>query len=387
MPGIDKSNTNYDSPDESSQPEQSEHVACNVDEGFAGWMQSCGGSLIITTYQAGKVVMVGWSGEQVTILPRHFPRPMGVAIKGSQIALATRDELLLLADAPLLAPDYLQPGLYDALFVPRVAYYTGRLNLHDVAFGGETLWIVNTRFSCLCTLSSEYNFVPQWKPWFISELAPEDRCHLNGMTLVNGRPRYVTALGMTNTARGWTDNKASGGVLIDIEQNDILRVGLAMPHSPRYRDGQVFLLNSGMGEFSVIDPEKKNYTAICALPGYLRGLCLVGNYALIGMSKIRERHTFGGLPLQQRFETLHAGVAVVDLTTGSLVGMLEFVDGCHELYDVQFLPGLHRPSILNRQKVASKRAYTTPEFSYWMEIPTADDAAIDTDAPVAQPER
>lgn len=358
-----------------------EHVACKVDEGFAAWMQASGGSLMISTYQAGKVVMVGWNGRQVSILPRHFPRPMGIAIppdqedKPSQIALATREELLLFADAPLLAHDYVEPGLYDALFLPRVAYYTGRLNLHDLAFGGETLWMVNTRFSCLCTLSAQYNFVPQWKPWFITELAPEDRCHLNGMTLVDGQPRFVTALGMTDTARGWTENKAFGGVLIDIVQNETLRVGLAMPHSPRYRNGQIFLLNSGMGEFCVVDPLRKDYTAICALPGYLRGLCLVGNYALLGMSKIREAHTFGGLPLQQRFQTLMSGVSIIDLTTGQCCGTLEFLDGCHELYDVQFLPGLRRPSILNRQKVASRRAYTSPEFSYWMETPTTDEVA------------
>lgn len=360
-----------------SQPEQSEHVRCTVDEGFAAWMQNCGGSLIISTYQAGKVVMVGWNGSRVTILPRHFPRPMGIAVRGRQMALATREELLLLADAPLLAPDYVEKGLYDALFIPRVAYYTGRLNLHDLAFGDDTLWIVNTRFSCLCTLSAEYNFVPQWKPWFISELAPEDRCHLNGMTLVDGQPRYVTALGTTDTPRGWTEAKASGGVLIDITNQEIVRVGLAMPHSPRYRGERLYLLNSGMGEFSVVDPARKDYTAICALPGYLRGLCLVGDQALIGMSKIRERHTFGGLPLQQRFEKLQSGVSIVDLPTGKCLGTLEFQEGCHELYDVQFLPGMLRPSILNRQKIASKRAYTTPEFSYWMEVPTTEDAADD----------
>ena len=195
------------------------------------------------------------------------------------------------------------------------------------------------------------------------------------MTLVDGKPRYVTALGMTDTARGWTEHKASGGVLIDITQNETIRVGLAMPHSPRYRDQRIYLLNSGMGEFCVVDPQRRDYTAICALPGYLRGLCLVGNHALIGLSKIRETHTFGGLPLQQRFDKLQSGVSIVDLTTGQCLGSLEFLSGCHELYDVQFLPGLRRPSILNRQKVAARRAYTTPDFSYWMETPTTEDAA------------
>src|SRR5947209_15759758 len=59
----------------------------------------------------------------------------------------------------------------------------------------EELWFVNTRFSCLCTIDRAHSFVPRWRPPYITALAPEDRCHLNGLGLVNGEVRYVTALG------------------------------------------------------------------------------------------------------------------------------------------------------------------------------------------------
>lgn len=362
------------SPAPADLPDGNEHIACRVDEGFAAWMQQCGGSLAVTTYQAGKVVLLGWNGKQVSVLPRHFSRPMGMAVRGSQMALATSEELVLLADAPLLAHDYLSPGTYDAVFFPRVAYYTGRLNLHDLAFAGETLWAINTRFCCLATMSWQHNFVPQWKPQFISELAPEDRCHLNGMAIRDDRPRYVTALGTTDTPRGWVERKASGGVLIDIDTHEMLRVGLSMPHSPRFRDGKIWLLNSGMGELCVVDPEQRDYTAITSLPGYLRGLCFVGDYAVIGMSQIREKHTFGGLPIQQKHKELLCGLSIVQLSTGKCVGQLVFTEGCHELYDVQFLPGLRRPSILNRRKPAAHQAYSTPEFAYWIASQSAESA-------------
>src|SRR5437588_12620439 len=80
--------------------------------------------------------------------------------------------------------------------------------------GAPELWFVNTRFSCLAVRSTLYSFVPTWRPPFVTALAPEDRCHLNGLGLRDGRPRYVTALGRTDTPAGWRDDKKSGGILM-----------------------------------------------------------------------------------------------------------------------------------------------------------------------------
>src|SRR5262245_4094710 len=109
-------------------------VACEVSPEFAAWIANCGGSLAITTYQAGKVVLVGWDGRQVTVLLRHFDKPMGLTASGNRMALATRHELALFANAPLLAPDYLenQRNIYDGLFLPRTSFWTGDLNIHDI---------------------------------------------------------------------------------------------------------------------------------------------------------------------------------------------------------------------------------------------------------------
>src|SRR5687767_4012526 len=179
-----------------------EQITCAIADGFGAWMSGCGGSIVATTYQAGKVAVVGWDGRQVTLLMRQFDKPLGIAISGRKMALATRHEVLVLADAPLLAADYLENerGRYDALYLPRVAYFTGDINAHDVAFGDDGLWVVNTRFGCLSGLSDEHSFVPKWKPPFVSEVVPEDRCHLNGLAVVEGRPGYVTVLGETDAA-------------------------------------------------------------------------------------------------------------------------------------------------------------------------------------------
>jgi uncharacterized protein (TIGR03032 family) len=347
---------------------QGDPIACAVSQGFVEWLTTAGGSVAITTYQAGKLVLVSWDGRQTTILPRQFDKPMGLAVDGDRLALATRHQIWLLANAPLLARDFLEDaqGRYDALFLPRASYYTGDLNVHDVAFASDGLCFVASRFSCLAALSLEHSFVPCWHPKFISEIVPEDRCHLNGLALVNGRPRFVTALGESDTVGGWRPGKADGGILIDVESGEIIHRGLTMPHSPRWYDGHLWFLNSGRGELRVFDPRQGKSNIVCTLPAYLRGLAFVGPYALVGLCQIRERHIFGGLPVQQNFSKLLCGVALIDLRTGKQAGLFEFTSGCQEIYDVLFLPKVHRPMVLNLESEAVREAFPAPQFAYWL---------------------
>ena len=138
-----------------------------------------------------------------------------------------------------------------------------------------------------------------------------------------------------------------------------------MPHSPRWHDGRLWFLKSGTGKLMVTIPAlagRKSYAvcrAICA------GLCFHGPYAMIGLSKIREKHIFGGLPLQAVPEKLLCGVAVVDVRSGRATCFFEFTSGCEELYDVRFLPGVRRPTLLNLEKSAVRQATTNPDSSFW----------------------
>jgi len=353
---------------EQTGPHRPAEIECAVTGSFPDWLSQACGSVMATTYQAGKVAVVGWDGTQITLLMRDFDKPLGLAARGKQIALACRNELWMLADSPLLAPDYIedQPGRYDTLYIPRATYHTGDLHTHDVAYAGEELLLVNTRFSCLARLSREYNFTPVWKPKFVTDLVPEDRCHLNGLAIRDGRARYVTALGTSDSAGGWRPNKADGGVLIDVESDEIILQGLSMPHSPRWHDDRLWVLNSGTGELLAVDPASGQADVVCGLCGYLRGLFLLGRYALVGLSRIREKHIFGGLPIQEQAAKLLCGIAVVDLPSGRTIGMFEFTAGCEELYDVAFLPGARRLMVLNLQKPAAYEAMSSPDSSYWL---------------------
>ncbi len=346
----------------------SDQITCSASPDFHAWIAQSGGSLVLSTYQAGKVAMIGFDGDQVTLLMREFDKPLGMAIQGDRLALATRYKVEVFANAPLLAHDYLenQPGKYDGLYLPRTSYHTGDLHTHDVAFQGDDLLFVNSRFCCLARPSLDHNFEPVWRPKFVSDLVPEDRCHLNGLAMVSDKPKYVTALGRTDSPGAWRENKATGGVVVDVETDEVVLEGLAMPHSPRWHNGNLWVLNSGAGELLVMDPASGRRDVVCRLPGYLRGLCFTGPYALVGMCKIREKHLFGGLPIQQQVAQLICGVAVVDVRTGTVAAQFEFTSGCEELYDVLFLAGVRRGTILNLEKPAVQDAVTNRDSSYWL---------------------
>lgn len=343
-------------------------ISCTADDGFAVWLRAAGGTLAISTYQAGKVALAGWDGRQVSVLMRQFDKPMGLAAEGNKLAIACRQDVMLFGNSPVLAHEYLpdQPGRYDALYLPRSSLHVGDVNVHDLAYGDDGLWLTVTRFSCLALLSDEHNFVPVWRPTFVSELSPDDRCHLNGLAMRGSKPAFVTALGETNSSTGWRGNKASGGIVIDVNSNEVVCRALSMPHSPRWHDGRLWVLNSGCGELGIVDVASGKFETVCALPGYLRGLCLVGDYALVGMSTIREQHIFGGLPVQARHAELTCGAAVVSLQSGCVTGTLTFTSGCQELFDVLFLPRVLRPNILNLDRPEARQAISTPGVAYWL---------------------
>lgn len=362
-------------------------VKCKSDAGFYQWMAAQQISLAVTTYQAGKLLFVGWNGQAVSLHARNFDKAMGLDVRGGELALATADRILRFSNDALLAPDCVpeQPGRYDAVYLLRNSHFTGPVFAHDVAFAGNELWFVNTRFCCLATLDFQHNFVPRWQPDFITELAPEDRCHLNGLALRDGKPQSVSALGTTDTARGWKDDKINGGVVIDIPSNEIILRGLAMPHSPRWYRNQLYVLDSGRGELLRVNSQQHTADVVCALPAYLRGLAFHGDFAIVGLCKIREKRVFGGLPIEERVPQLMCGLAIVNLITGEHVGTFEFTEGVEEIYDIRTLSFL-RPNLYNLQQPELYRAITAPEFSYWLpDQPPPEPANKPAESPVELP--
>ena len=223
----------------------------------------------------------------------------------------------------------------DACYLTRAAHVTDDIGIHELQWCDDELWFVNTRFSCLCTLHDTFSFVPRWTPKFISRLAAEDRCHLNGLCVSDTLPRYVTALAETDVLSGWRNVKATGGCLIDVVTGETVARGFCMPHSPRLYGGRLWLLDSGEGRLLLVDPETGAREIVTRQPGYLRGLDFAGHYAFIGLSRIRETSVFGGIPIAEKRDELKCAVVVVDLRNGNRVAYFEFLSGVEELFDVR----------------------------------------------------
>jgi uncharacterized protein (TIGR03032 family) len=311
--------------------------------GFPAILAELGASLVVSTYQAGKVVVIGTSQGELSFSFHNFERAMGVAVRPGRIAVGARAQVWFLDAAPSLVRRLEPPGRHDACFLTRSSRYTGEIQGHELAWSGEDLWMVNTAFSCLCTLHAGHSFEPRWRPRFVSTLAPEDRCHLNGLTMVDGRPKYVTAMAETDTPQAWRPIKATAGCLIDVPSGETVARGFAMPHSPRVHGGRLWVLNSGLGRLCLVDTATARFEDVSELPGYTRGMAMLGPYAFIGLSKIRETATFGGLPIAERRDELKCGVGAIDLRTGRLAAHLEFVTGVDEIFDVVALPGALDP--------------------------------------------
>jgi hypothetical protein len=340
-------------------------------------------SLLVSTYQANKLLAVRATGSGLSTLVRTFDRPMGLAVDGPRLALGTRDQIWFLRNAPDIAPRIEPVGLHDACYLPRSAHVTGDIGIHEVAWArtrdqesgvrGQPspatpdsclmtpeLWVVSTRFSCLATLSPDYSFVPRWRPPFITALAAEDRCHLNGLAVVDNQPRFVTALGTTDRRDGWRADKPHGGCLLDVPSAEFVSRGLSMPHSPRWDEGRLFVLESGTGSFVLVDQASGRRETLAQLPGFTRGLALAGRYAFIGLSKIRKTSAMDGVPLAQRRDQLRCGVAVVDLRSCQVIAMLEFQTAVEEIFDVQLLPGMRFPEVIGFQQETIQHTFVVP---------------------------
>jgi uncharacterized protein (TIGR03032 family) len=333
-------------------PGVEEKFALTTSRHFPEWLASTGGSLAFTTYQAGKLFLIGLQADgRLSVFERSFPRCMGLGVSpdGRSLALATEYQIQRFDN--VLAPGQSDAQGYDALYAPHAAWVTGDVDAHDVGFGADGRPVfVNTLFGCIAAVSDGHSFRPLWKPDFVSRLAAEDRCHLNGMAMEEGRPLYATAVSRSDVADGWRDRRADGGVAIDVASGEVAAEGLSMPHSPRLHDGRLWLLNSGAGEFGHVDPASGRFEPVAFCPGYARGLAFAGGQAVVGLSLARENRTFSGLALDEALKRRDAeprcGLAVIDLGSGDMVHWVRIEGVVRELYDVAFLPGVRRPAAI-----------------------------------------
>jgi uncharacterized protein (TIGR03032 family) len=346
---------------------QSPALEISTSRQFMSWLFEQNASLAFTTYQTGKLFLIGIASDRrLSVFERTFERCMGLWASPDRLYTSSLYQIWRFENA--LESGQLHNGGYDRLYVPQVGYTTGDIDIHDINVDSQGRVIfVNTLFSCLATISDRYSFIPIWQPPFISRLAAEDRCHLNGLAMANGQPRYVTAVSQSDVSDGWRDRRRNGGCVIDVASNEIVLSGLSMPHSPRvYRD-QLWLLNSGTGYFGTVDVNSGEFNAITFCPGYLRGLALWGDYAVVGLSKMRGNKTFSGLPLDENLVAKdvepRCGLQIIDLRSGDIVHWLRIEGMVEELYDVAIIPNVRQPMALGFKSDEIRRTVTIGSLS------------------------
>ena len=325
---------------------------------FTGWMADQRLSIAFSTYQTGKLFFLGLQQNgNLSVFERTFTRAMGLYATSEEIYLSTVYQLWRFKN--LLPPGQLYNG-YDRCYTPRSCWVTGDIDIHDMSVDAKgQLVFVNTLFCCLATVDDNHSFRALWKPPFISKLAAEDRCHLNGLAMQDGKPKYVSAVSQSDAADSWREHRTGGGILMDIDSSEIISTGYSMPHSPRVYQGKLWVLNSGAGYFGQVDLASGKFEPVAFCPGYARGLWFHKDYAIIGLSGPRKNKTFSGLPLdaelEQKKTQSRCGIMVVDLKSGDMVHWVRIEGIVSELYDVVALPGVMRPMAIGFKTDEVKR--------------------------------
>ncbi len=349
-------------PASKSQPLRSVHTTT-----FPELLGSANVSLAVSTYQAGKLVFCRRDGELLNTHFRGFSKPMGLAVGRDRLAIGTAHEIHEYRNVRAVVRKLDPPDKHDACFIPRRIHNTGDIQIHEMAYHGDDLWFVNTAFSCLCTYDADHSFVPRWRPKFVTAYTPDDRCHLNGIggsdTGSGDTPRWVTALGETDTPGGWRANKKDGGILIDVASGEVMTRHLSMPHSPRFHRDRLWVLESGKGGFGFVDLQTGAFETVAQLDGFTRGLAFYGDVAFVGLSKVRESAVFGGLEITERLgETERTcGVWAIDIRSGQTLGFVKFEDAVQEIFAVSVISNSLYPDLINEDLDLIAGSYVLPD--------------------------
>ncbi|MDB4336322.1 TIGR03032 family protein [Synechococcus sp. AH-603-M21] len=324
-------------------------------------------SVVFSTYQAGQLISLGQCNGALSFGFTSFQQAMGVTRTPTGLALASKHEIWQLPGQTEIAAHIKPQGSHDIAFLTRSCHITGPVMAHELAWCSGQLLFVNTLCNCLATLESPWSFVPGWKPPFMETTAPGDCCHLNGVAIAGdgSEPAYVTMHGISSKEAGWREHKASGGAVMDVKTGEVLCNGLSMPHSPRLHRGELYVLNSGKGQVLKVDRGNGEIEVVCELPGFTRGMDMIGDTAVIGLSRIRESAVFGGLPLQEKDEPLCCGLAFVDLSKGELIGFCWFESGIEELFSVCLIPGFSNPAIIGMKAKANENDKDESRQTIW----------------------
>ena len=339
--------------------------AAIADGGFIDVLRRLRLSLAVTT-DPNRLALISAADGELELSSTKLSRCRGLSVAGGRMAVVTAREIVIFSNVGRLAahhPD--RRDHFDAFFYPRMTIFTGYCMIHDIILDGSSVIAANTRFSTISRFDGRFTFTPLWQPPFITEVVPEDRCHLNGIAVMADEVRYATAMAPSNTASGWQHGGPDQGVLMDTRTGAILCKDLCMPHSPRVISGRLLVLDTGSGRLIEVDPATGERRTVVQLPGFTCGLSAYGGVAFVGLSTQRG-DSLWSFAIVESGMRLQNGIAAIDLADGTILGLLEFTGGVAEVIDVQPLPGILRPGIHDMTRRGARSAIDLADTGFWM---------------------
>lgn len=342
--------------------------------GIVRWLLLNKCSLAFTSYKTGKLFLIGvMKTGALSFHQRNFDEAMGLWTDPRSQCLYLGTHCQIWRFENILRKGQIANNNHDWCFVPRQSIVTGNVMAHDLALDVDgRIVFVNTAYSCLAVTDPVHSFRPLWKPPFISELAKEDRCHLNGLCMEAGHPRYVTAVSRSDLKTGWREHRGDGGIIMDVTTDKMLTQGLSMPHSPRVYRGELYVLDAGRGNLCRVDRKTGAVEPIAFCPGFLRGLAFHNNHAIAGLSLQRDQ-SFTGLDLDASLKSRGAepwcGLQIINLKSGETVEWLRIKGDVDELYDIAVLPNVQCPMALDFFENSVQQTISFPPEFAKMHVP------------------
>ena len=328
-------------------------------DSFLRFLQQEHLSIAVSSYDCHRVIVFRSIGDEVDTLLVPAISVKGIAATEDSLTFANITELVTYRRCDEVLATSARPELEgaDALYLPRSVHVTGDINAHDLAWGDAGLWLVNSRFNCLCTLDPMLGFKVRWQPFFKQTLDTASAGHLNGMAMHAGKPVFASCF--APVADNWRERDGSrqDGAIIDVERNELILEGLFMPHSPRVHEGGLYVCNSGTGEVLRFDLRTRALRSVITLPCFTRGLRFYKHYMLVCCSQVRHSNAKSNNTLFEHFEENVAGLYIVDLHTEQVVAYTEFLGDVSQLYDIALIPNTLTPFIPGLNDPINKNLY------------------------------
>jgi uncharacterized protein (TIGR03032 family) len=276
---------------------------------------------------------------------------MGIAIANSKLCFSNVNGIFTHIDS--LKNEKIKKSIIDINYFPIKFNMVGTADIHDVRLtsDGSKSYFVLAKYNCIATTSEDKSFNVVWVPPWIEydkelhkSLPFEDRCHLNGLCLINDKPGFICAASKTNYMNAWKESKNKGqGIVYDIQKDEICCTGLYNPHSPRFYKNKLWILESGTGNFGYIKIANRKFKPCKFIPGFLRGLDFINNYAVVTSSLDRHDQAFKDIPLSKYLDDTNTeskcGIWIINLDTYDIVYNIIFTKNVIELYDIAISPG------------------------------------------------